>query len=172
MNAPLSLTWSPARQRVAAAALLLALITALTLIVGNPSRANLYGGAAYVAIASFALFSTASIPVQVVAGQLIAAVLLLSPQSLGPAAAAIAVACIIATAELLTSAARPDAAFQRLWRRDLRHAGFAILVGTAAFAAVLFMRSFPVRGGLLSIGLGAAACLLLAMLLVLRTPDA
>jgi hypothetical protein len=171
MNQPALGTWSPARQRTAAAAVLVALLTAVASGLWRTTGASVYAGVAYVAVTSLAVFVPAWIPAQVIGGQLIAGTMLLAPDGPEPLWIAPLLAGVILTAELLAAVSRLDASFRYHSKQDLRGAALAAGTGAVVFAAVIAFGSLRGPTGLLSVAIASAACVVLALLLVTRVPS-
>ncbi len=159
-------TWSPARQRLASLAVLLATLTGAVGTVLDGSSSYVYGAGAYVMIAVLALFVPAAIAVQVIAGQVLVGGLLMGQD--GPAALMLvpAFAGVVATAELLTMVAWLDTPLQRDPSDALPRAGLAAVIGGGVFGAVMLVSGLPGPGGLVAVGLASGACVLLATRLV------
>jgi hypothetical protein len=168
------LTWWPARQRVAAAAVLLALLTAAaavglgdpTLIGGVPLRGlPTFGAVTYVATVVLALFVPGAMIAQVAIGMALAGSMLLS-QSLSPLGLLPLVAGVVATAELLGVAARLDTPGERNPRGELRRAAGATGIAAAVYAVVLLVGGVPGPAGLLAIVVASGTCAGIAFLLL------
>ena len=169
-RAPGEVSWSPARQGLAALAVVLAALTgAATLWLSGPgSPTGLVW--AYVSVAALALFVPAAIALQVIGGQTLVGSLMLG-QSVGALFLALLIASVIHTAELLAVVARLDSPAARHPRDDLRRVGLATAIGTAAFTIVLLLRGFPGPTGPVAILVACAACGMLAALLASRIFD-
>jgi len=163
----MTVTWPPARLRLAALVLLTALLTG-----AGMSGAGAPGGdrmaAAYVAIAAFALVSPGFIVIQVLAGQWLAGMLLLAgvvpPLRVLPWITGVAV-----TAELLASVRRLDGLPGRRAAGDVGSAAISALVVITVFPLVLLAGRLPGPTGGWTIVLAVAGCLVVAFLLLAGT---
>ena len=159
-------TWWPARQRLAALAVLAAALTGAFGIELGGIGWHAFSAGAYVLTTVVALIFPAAIAVQVVAGQVLLGGLLVGPD--GPASLLLtpAVAGVIVSAELLAVVARMDTHLDSDPRNDLSRAGLSALIGGGVFGAVVLVSGFPGPTGLVAVALAAGACFALAILLV------
>lgn len=159
-----------ARSVVGGLAMGSAVVTAGAAAGFGESAGYLWGGAAYCMITAVAMALPAAIVIQVLAGQLIAGALLLDPGGPGPLPTMAVVAAVVATSELLGSAARLRTPFETRTSvaEDVREAGVAASLGALAFVAVLMAGNVGGPSGLLAIALASAACAGLAGLLLRR----
>lgn len=158
--------WSPARRRLAALAICTAILTATGAVWIGGSESYARGAFAYILVAAFGVFAPSAITVQVIAGEILAGSLLLGPGAarLGPLA--LVVAGVLATAELLALVGRLGTPLERGAREELNRAGISAVVGGLVFLVVVAVGRFPGPGGIVAVIFGAAACLVLAMLLL------
>lgn len=157
--------WHRPRRRLAAIAVLIALLTALAGALSLGTHGQLYG-IAYVAIAIMAVFTPSWIPAQVVAGELLAAMSLFAPNRLALLTIVGMIAGVIASAELLAAIARMDLPLDGGTANAMRRSAFAAVAGGSTFVAVTLVARLPGPSGLFAVTSASAACVLLALLLV------
>jgi hypothetical protein len=158
-------TWRPARQRLAAIAVLTAAITGAA--AAALGATGIFGAGAYVVIAVAALFSPAAIVVQVIYGQLLAGSVLLAQDGPAPLLLLPVVVSVVVTAELLALVGRLGTPKGRdPGGDDLHRVGVAAVIGGVVFGAVVLVRGLPGPTGLVAIGVASAALFALAILLV------
>jgi hypothetical protein len=153
-------TWSPARIRLAALAVLTSMATAAlvaALGAGRPASVGLY-----VLVTVTALVLPAAVTVQVVVGQALVGQLLLGTGGADLLFAVPALAGVVAAAELLAVVARLDPPLRRGPVGALTRVGMAAAGGAAVFGVVLLMTGLPGPTGLLAVVLAAGACGVLA----------
>jgi hypothetical protein len=158
--------WPPDRRRLAALAFLTSILTAAGAAGLSGFDAVGRFAVAYVAIVVIALFSPGLIMAQVIGGQVLAGAVLLAPSRPAPLLLLPVIAGVIATAELLASAARLDAPLHRQTRPDIRTAGLAALLGAGVFGIVVLAGRLRGLTGTTATVLAAAAFLVLAFLLL------
>jgi hypothetical protein len=163
---PAPMTWWPARQRIAGAAVLIAAVTGMAASGPGTSVPQQLGGGAYVVFAIAAAIFPPMIAALVILGLVMIGSLMTGPAPPGPLMLLPLIFSIIATAELLAVAGRLESPIEREPRDDLRRAGLATVIGTAVFGAVALIGTIPGPGGLLAILLASAACIVLAILLM------
>lgn len=159
-------TWWPARRRLAALVVLVAALTGAAGAALGASEGHVYGAGVYVVVAVVALFSSAGITAQVIAGQVLAGSLLPGLDGAAVLMLLPMVAGVVLTAELLGVVARLDTPLERDPTRDLQGAALATVIGGGVFAAVVLAGDLPGPTGLTAIALASGACGLLAILLV------
>jgi hypothetical protein len=156
--------WSPARQRAAAGALLLAVGTAAIVAAAGGTAWQGWAAVVYIAAAGIAVTAPPWILAQVVSGQLLAFSILLT--GAGAMAIVPVIASTIASAELLAGAARMQAAPSSPHSADMRGAVRAALIGAAVCGAVVVAGGFISLSGTVAIAAASAACVLVALVLV------
>jgi len=159
-------TWKPARQALAASAILIAVLTGTLDVWLGGSGWHLFGASTYLLIALVALFSPAAIAVQVVCGQVLVGSLLVSQNVPQILLLVPLITGIIVTAELLAAVARMDTPLDSDSRDDLPRAGAAGLMGGSIFVVVLLLSRLPGPTGMVAIALASGALVVLATLLV------
>lgn len=159
-------TWRPARQRLAAIAVLMATLTGAGAATLGASGWHIFGAGAYVVATLAAIFSPAAIIVQVIGGQLLAASVVLGRDGSPTLLLLPVIASVVATAELLAIVARSAAALDRDPGDDVRRAGVTVSIAAVVFGVVAIIGRLPGPTGILAIVLAASACLVLAVLLV------
>jgi hypothetical protein len=154
--------WGPQRRRLAAAALA---TTAATVSVSIALGGSLQYAAVWCALAITALVFPSWITGHVLGGLAIAASHLLGaaepPLFLLPI-----VAGIIASTELLAATARLDSPVAREPRGEVSRSAVAAAIGATVYGLVAFSSGLPGPPGIAGVGLAAAACLALAIVLV------
>ena len=157
-----------ARNRLIAAALVLAVTTGVVALGLGATPNHAWGALGYVAVVGFAVRAPGAIWAQVLAGQLLAGSLLLGSGELSWWVLAPVIASVIATAEVLGVVARLNSVVPRDPTEDLRRAGRATLLGGVTFAAVALAGGLPGPRGLLAVSLASAACVAVAAVLLER----
>ena len=158
-------TWRPERQRAAALALAISILTGMLCIRLGEIAWYPYGGAVYVILTGVALVFPAAIAAQVIGGQVLVASLLLGPVRLPLTISALVLAVVILTAELLATVARMDTPLPWAGRKTpLRTVG-ASLLGGVVFVGVMLVGSLPGPTGISAVMISSAACGALAVLL-------
>lgn len=168
----MSTNWWPIRKRLAAFAVILAVMTVLVAAAATGSAAIRILGLGYIALAAGALLLPAAITVQVLGGQFLVGAMILGPGGAGARLWAIPVfVMVVGTAELLTIVARLDSVFERDPAGDYRAATQSALLAGLVFGAVLLMARLPGPGGLIGVVTSAIACTLLGTFIWIRTRD-
>lgn len=160
--------WGPTRQRLAATAVLTAVLTGAAGAALGGTLWHVYGASAYVVIAAAAVFSPAAISAQVIGGQVLAGSVLVAPDRPAVLLLLPVVAGILLTAELLGVVARMAHTLGRAPSSDVRQVGAATLIGGGVFGTVALLGGLPGPAGMAGVLLAGGACVLLALLLVRR----
>lgn len=158
--------WSRVRRSLAVLAFSAAVLTGLGAGTLGGGLGHALGAAAYVVVATIAVFSPAAIAIQVVGGQALATGVLLGPAGAGFVAVLPLVVGVIVTAELLGAVARLGITPGRDAKTELRRSGLAGLLGGATFGVVALLIGLGGPGGLAGLALAGGGCVLLAALLV------
>lgn len=159
-------TWWPERRRTATVAVGVAAGTAgyLFWLSGTPWWVG--AGLLYLVVAAGAQISPVGVTVQVLVGQALVIRLLLEPDAPDGLFALPAMVGVIVTAELSARVARLDSPIERTEPGVMRRAVVMGVVGAGSFAVVLLVAGTVPLGGVVSIGVASAACLVLAWLLI------
>jgi hypothetical protein len=158
--------WPPVRRRVAALAVLVALLTGTGMAALAAYGWQVLGAAAYVVVAALGLVVPGAIGMGVVGGVALAGSLIIGPWAIGPLLLLPVVAGVAATAELLALAGRLDTPVARDAGAELRRAGLATAVAAAAYGVVAVVGAVPGPTGFLAVVLAAAAGAGVAVLLM------
>jgi hypothetical protein len=167
MTAPSTSGWTPARLRLAVLAVASAAVTATLAATVGGTADYVYGAVACLASVVAALFVPAWIVGQVVVALTVAGAIVM--EGTDPLLLLPIVTTIIVTTELLAATARLDSPVVTTPRGTLRRIAFSAIAGASVFAIVALVGRLPVPAGLPAIGLAAAACVVLAILLVARS---
>lgn len=155
-------TWSAERLRHAVLGVLVAGLTAAIVVGVLGPGSGLYG-LAYVALAGLSVFFPAAITAQVIAGQALVGLLFLVQDGTALTLAVPLVATVVVTAELLAVVARLDTPLPRGPGDALARTGRASVLAGAVFAAAIVISAAPGPTGIVAVGLGSVACLVLAV---------
>ena len=158
-------TWSPARRRFAAFAVLTATVTG-ALVVGLDGSGQLFAASAYVVITVAALFLPAGIAVQVITGQVLVANLLLGQDGPDPLLLMPVVAGVVVTAEQLAMVARFDTPIPRDHTDVSANAWLAAAIGGGVFGAVMLVSGVSGPISLVGVVAASGACIGIAALLM------
>lgn len=163
------ITGRPARQRLAAMAVLMAILTGTGTAALGESGSHILGAGAYVVATLAALYSPGAIIAQVIVGQLLAAGLVLGRGDSTTLFVLPVIVSVVATAELLAAVGRSATAPDRDPGDDLRTTVVTISIASVVFGVVAIIGRLPGPTGILAIALASAACVVLAFLLVSDT---
>jgi hypothetical protein len=158
--------WPPARRRVAALAVLVAVLTGTGMAALAAHGWQVLGAAAYVGAAAAGLVVPGAIGVAVVGGVGLAGSLMLGPWAVGPLVLLPVVAGVVATAELLALAGRLDTPVERNPGAELRQAGLATAMAAAVYGVVAVVGAVPGPTGFLAVVVAAAGGVGVAALLM------
>ncbi|MEJ2185950.1 MAG: hypothetical protein P8Z36_08425 [Gemmatimonadota bacterium] len=158
--------WPPARRRVAALAGLVAVLTGTGMAALAAYGWQVLGAAAFVVAAVAGLAAPGAIGVALVGGVALAGSLMMGPWAVGPLALLPVVAGIVATAELLALVGRLDTPVPRDAGGELRRAGWATLIATAAYGVVAVVGAVPGPTGFLAVVAAAVGGAGVAVLLM------
>ena len=154
------------RWRLVGVALGSAIATAGVVAALTGTTAAAIGGVLYVVLAAVAVVLPAAILGQVLYGQLMLVALLVGPAQVDLLEAVSLMAGVIVTAELLAEAAWLDTALPRESPQALPIAAHSALLGAAVFGLVLLSGAVPGPGGVVSVGLAAGSCAVVAMVVL------
>lgn len=155
-------TWSAERLRYAILGVLVAGLTA-AIVVGMLGPGSGLYGLTYVALAVLSVFFPAAITTQVIGGQALVGLLFLVQDGTALTLTVPLVATVVVTAELLAVVARLDTPLPRGPGDALARTGRASVLAGALFAGAILISAAPGPTGILAVGLGSVACLVLAI---------